>query len=74
MISVVRRTGHSTYYVEKGMGATGKTPAQIGMQGMGNVQGGGEFACPHGRKRKFVIRRLCSAFPIWLDVSWPFAF
>jgi len=40
MISVVRRTGHSSYYVEKGMGATGKTPAQMGIQGCVN---GGAF-------------------------------
>lgn len=31
MISVVKRTGHSSYYVEKGMGAMGKSPAQLGI-------------------------------------------
>ncbi|KAF9534970.1 hypothetical protein CPB83DRAFT_223886 [Crepidotus variabilis] len=32
MINVVRRTGHSSYYVEKGMSAMGKTPKQMGLQ------------------------------------------
>jgi len=31
MIAVVKRTGHSSYYVEKGMGAMGKSPAQMGI-------------------------------------------
>ncbi|KAJ6539037.1 hypothetical protein B0H19DRAFT_339923 [Mycena capillaripes] len=33
MINVVKRTGHSSYYVEKGMAAMGKTPKQMGLQG-----------------------------------------
>jgi len=51
MINVVKRTGHSSYYVEKGMSALGKTPKQFGLGspalGEGRVQGG--------------------AFPIWLE-------
>lgn len=42
MCAVVRRTGHSSYYVEKGMTALGKTPKQLGIQGEFRVQGGGE--------------------------------
>ena len=42
MCAVVRRTGHSSYYVEKGMHALGKTPKQLGIQGDFRVQGGGE--------------------------------
>src|ERR1700733_5634067 len=33
MINVVRRTGHSSYYVEMGMGAMGKTAKQMHLQG-----------------------------------------
>ncbi|KAJ7688425.1 hypothetical protein B0H17DRAFT_1068659 [Mycena rosella] len=33
MINVVKRTGHSSYYVEKGMAAMGKTPKQMGVNG-----------------------------------------
>lgn len=43
MIAVVRRTGHSSYYVEKGMGAMGKTPKQLGIQGEYRINGGGMF-------------------------------
>lgn len=42
MINVVKRTGHSSYYVEKGMSAMGKPPKQIGLQADFGVQGGGE--------------------------------
>jgi uncharacterized protein (UPF0303 family) len=42
MISVVKRTGHSSYYVEKGMGAMGKTPKQMGIQGEFRIHGGGK--------------------------------
>jgi len=31
MIRVVKRTGHSTFYVERGMAAIGKTPEQLGL-------------------------------------------
>ena len=41
MISVVRRTGHSSYYVEKGMNAMGKTPKQLGIQTDYKINGGG---------------------------------
>ncbi|KAF8351202.1 hypothetical protein F5887DRAFT_196908 [Amanita rubescens] len=40
MISVVRRTGHSSYYVEKGMSAMGKTAKQMGIQTEHRVNGG----------------------------------
>ncbi|KAG5716061.1 hypothetical protein E4T56_gene10797 [Termitomyces sp. T112] len=40
MVSVVRRTGHSSFYVEKGMSAMGKTPKQMGIQGELCVNGG----------------------------------
>ncbi|KAI0080676.1 hypothetical protein K474DRAFT_1704487 [Panus rudis PR-1116 ss-1] len=40
MMAVVRRTGHSSYYVEKGMGAMGKTPKQLGIQGDYRINGG----------------------------------
>ncbi|KAJ6627520.1 hypothetical protein B0H10DRAFT_391763 [Mycena sp. CBHHK59/15] len=40
MINVVKRTGHSSFYVEKGMAAMGKTPKQMGLQGEFRVNGG----------------------------------
>ncbi|KAI0650144.1 hypothetical protein C8Q79DRAFT_942462 [Trametes meyenii] len=40
MIAVVRKTGHSSYYVEKGMNAMGKTPKQLSIQGEYNINGG----------------------------------
>ncbi|KAK2466432.1 hypothetical protein APHAL10511_002074 [Amanita phalloides] len=40
MITVVKRTGHSSYYVEKGMSAMGKTAKQMGIQGEYRVNGG----------------------------------
>jgi len=40
MVNVVRRTGHSSFYVEKGMSAMGKTPKQMGIQGDFRVNGG----------------------------------
>lgn len=44
MINVVKRTGHSSYYVEKGMSAMGKTPKQMHIQGDSfRVNGGGMF-------------------------------
>jgi len=44
MINVVRRTGHSSFYVEKGMSAMGKTPKQMGIQAESPlVNGGGRF-------------------------------
>ena len=41
MIAVVRRTGHSSFYVEKGMGAMGKTPKQLGLPPDLRINGGG---------------------------------
>lgn len=65
MISVVKRTGHSSYYVEKGMSAMGKTAKQMGIQGEYRVNGGGGFIT-----LRFADRHLRSiAFPIWLEVS-----
>ncbi|KAF8640133.1 hypothetical protein AX17_001369 [Amanita inopinata Kibby_2008] len=40
MVNVVRRTGHSSYYVEKGMSAMGKTAKQMGIQGECRINGG----------------------------------
>jgi len=40
MISVVKRTSHSSYYVEKGMSAMGKTAKQLGVEGEFAVRGG----------------------------------
>jgi len=40
MIAVVRRTGHSSFYVEKGMGAMGKTPQQLGLSPDLRIHGG----------------------------------
>ena len=40
MVSVVKRTGHSSFYVEKGMSAMGKTAKQMGIQGDFRVNGG----------------------------------
>jgi uncharacterized protein (UPF0303 family) len=42
MMNVVRRTGHSSFYVEKGMGAMGKSVRQMGIQGECRVNGGGK--------------------------------
>lgn len=42
MISVVKRTSHSSYYVEKGMSAMGKTAKQLGVEGEFAVRGGGQ--------------------------------
>jgi uncharacterized protein (UPF0303 family) len=53
MIAVVRRTGHSSFYVEKGMGAMGKTPQQLGLAPDLRIHGGGELTVavpPHLRK------------------------
>ncbi|KAH7931361.1 hypothetical protein BV22DRAFT_998842 [Leucogyrophana mollusca] len=40
MINVVKRTGHSSYYVEKGMVVVGKTAKQTGIQSDVGVTGG----------------------------------
>jgi len=43
MIAVVKRTGHSSYYVEKGMGAMGKSPSQMGIREANYTIQGGAF-------------------------------
>ncbi|KAJ6516209.1 hypothetical protein C8R45DRAFT_959273 [Mycena sanguinolenta] len=40
LINVVKRTGHSSYYVEQGMAAMRKTPKQMGLQGEFRINGG----------------------------------
>ncbi|KAG1715969.1 hypothetical protein ID866_1193 [Astraeus odoratus] len=42
IIDIVKRTSHSSYYVEKGMSAMGKTPRQMGLDA-GAVVCGGAF-------------------------------
>jgi uncharacterized protein (UPF0303 family) len=43
MVELVRRTGHCTFYIEKGMQAVGKTVEQLGLTGDLHVAGGGPF-------------------------------
>ncbi|KAF5322309.1 hypothetical protein D9619_001043 [Psilocybe cf. subviscida] len=43
MINTVKRTGHSSFYVEKGMSAMGKTPGQLGIQADPFRVNGGAF-------------------------------
>ena len=50
MISVVRRTGHSSWYVEKGMNAMGKTQRQLGIQTDYKISGGGEYPSSFTRR------------------------
>ena len=72
MIAVVRRTGHSSFYVEKGMGAMGKTPQQLGLPHDLRIHGGGESTAavlPHIRKYNSATDISRIAFPIWLQVS-----
>lgn len=72
MISVVRRTGHSSFYVEKGMGAMGKTPKQLGLPPDLRIQGGGEFLdilFPSAAKMTLGLTFQRIAFPIWLQAS-----
>lgn len=66
MIAVVRRTGHSSYYVEKGMGAMGKTPKQLGIEGNYRINGGGQSSYVLGAPQWLTIFN--TAFPIWLEV------
>jgi uncharacterized protein (UPF0303 family) len=74
MIAVVRRTGHSSFYVEKGMGAMGKTPKQLGLPPDLRIHGGGEplVHCCHpcfGKKMASELTFQRIAFPIWLQAS-----
>lgn len=70
MINVVRRTGHSSFYVEKGMSAMGKTPKQMGIQGEFRVNGGGEhfFSLSLYAVMSISCGPNGTAFPIWLEV------
>lgn len=70
MIAVVRRTGHSSYYVEKGMGAMGKTPKQLGIPGDYRINGGGMFDLTSDialNATSFLL--VHAAFPVWLEVN-----
>lgn len=68
MINIVKRTGHSSYYVEKGMSAMGKTPQQMGIQGESfRVNGGGRsYLSP----LDLLIIYFLIACPIWLEASY----
>lgn len=66
MITVVKRTGHSSYYVEKGMAAMGKTPSQMGLQGDHRICGGGKLNWVQAKESSTSDYVL--AFPIWLEV------
>jgi hypothetical protein len=77
MINVVKRTGHSSSYVEKGMGAMGKTAKQMGIPGEFRINGGGELFFPNARalcKHEILTTKVCTAFPIWLEVNMPGGF
>lgn len=67
MISVVRRTGHSSYYVEKGMNALGKTQKQLGIPPDLKISGGGKHA-RYGVRTVEHSNVPFTAFPIWLEV------
>ncbi|KAH9007160.1 hypothetical protein EDB86DRAFT_2870329 [Lactarius hatsudake] len=70
MISVVRRTGHSSFYVEKGMGAMGKTPKQLGLPSDLRIHGGGEphmHSVPRKKQVAGELTRQRIAFPIYLQ-------
>jgi len=64
MIAVVKRTGHSSYYVEKGIGATGKSQAQLGIQSNFQVHGGDFFSLSNMAGERFVLsyRHRCLLF------------
>ena len=64
MVNVVKRTGHSSYYVEKGMSAMSK--GQAGAQSDLKVYGGGECALSYITLA--AIYACQTAFPIWLEV------
>jgi uncharacterized protein (UPF0303 family) len=68
MINVVKRTGHSSFYVEKGMGAMGKTPKQMGMQGEFHINGGGMNKIFNSFLPMTDV--YFEAFPIWLEVKF----
>ena len=67
MVNVVKRTGHSSYYVEKGMSAMAR--GQAGAQSDLKVYGGGEWFHPSVLMFPlFIDAPWTTAFPIWLDV------
>ena len=61
MIAVVRRTGHSSYYVEKGMNAMGKTQQQLGILSEYRINGGGEHPILNGIR--LVFTHIVQRFP-----------
>jgi len=62
MIAIVRRTGHSSYYVEKGMEASGKIPRQLGAHGDDRIHGGGEYRyCNDDRNGRLITG--CDSIP-----------
>jgi len=65
MINTVKRTGHSSFYVEQGMSALGKS-TMLGISGASfPVNGGGLFTF---RVLRHNILKLSIAFPIWVEV------
>jgi len=66
MVNVVKRTGHSSYYVEKGMSAMAR--GQAGVQSDLKVYGGGQWFRPLCVNVLVVHASLMTAFPIWLEV------
>jgi hypothetical protein len=70
MINVVKRTGHSSYYVEKGMSAMGRTPTQMGISGDTRVQGGGELLARANRNNK--INKECRSISYLVGGSMAF--
>ena len=69
MVNVVKRTGHSSYYVEKGMSAMSR--GQAGLQADFKVYGGGECVHLSMSTPLSFTRPDVTAFPIWLDVRAP---
>ena len=68
MINVVRRTGHSSFYVEKGLGAMGKTPTEVGIRTDYTVSGGGKHMQFFPSQSQNCPEHLFPAFTIWLQV------
>lgn len=66
MVNVVKRTGHSSYYVEKGMSAMSK--GQTGLQSDLKVYGGGQHCSSFSANFPVVYASRATAFPIWLEV------
>ncbi|KAK7060215.1 hypothetical protein VNI00_000980 [Paramarasmius palmivorus] len=68
MINVVKRTGHSSFYVEKAMSAMGRSSRQLfdGQDMPARVQGGGKSATTN-LHRDVMAEISMIAFPIWLE-------